>query len=298
MKVGTKTTLNWLRTLPSVGVCSLTEMGVAWLIWPIHGMGLPQDASTQAFQTFAAARVKAATAHDAIGVHMKHQVLVLVSAAALAASQGAGAQMMGGNHVGGATGDWEFRIGPVFTESNNVAFDGGSNADIKSTTGIKIGSGYYVTDQLIIGGNFSYGQSDFNGTVKGNIGSSFIENGHLDFSTLMFDATYTLLQGPIKPFGVIGLGWNWINTNIASGPPQTGCWWDPWWGYICNGYQPTHGSNSFAYQIGAGAQFNFNRRFAIDLDYKYTWIDLHNTASTPGLGSIELLFLWRVGAYH
>src|ERR1700758_201693 len=121
---------------------------------------------------------------------MKHHLLLLVSAAALAVSQGAAAQMGHGNN-GGSRGDWEFRIGPVFQESKNVGFNGGSNADIDSTTGVKIGAGYYVTDQLIIGGNFSYGQSSFNGTVQGGTPglTAQIENGHVDFSTMMFDAT-------------------------------------------------------------------------------------------------------------
>jgi opacity protein-like surface antigen len=229
-----------------------------------------------------------------MGVHMKRHFLILVSAALLAASQGAGAQMMDG---GGAAGDWEFRIGPVFTESKNIKFDGGSTADLKSDTGVKIGTGYYVTDQLIVGGNFAWGRSDFNGVVQGQTGATALENGRVDLSTLMFDATYTFLQGPIKPFGVIGLGWNWASTNIASGPPQTGCWWDPWWGYVCSGYQPTKGSSSFAYQIGGGVQFNFSRAFAVNADYKYTVIDLHNASSKPGIGSIELMFLWRVGHY-
>ena len=237
---------------------------------------------------------------------MKHHLLVLVSAAALAASQGVGAQMLGHGGNGGSMGDWEFRIGPVFQESKGVSFNGGSHADIDSTTGVKIGAGYYVTDQLIIGGNFSYGQSSFNGTVRGNTSSApgapsieaVIENGHVDFSTMMFDATYTFLNGPIRPFGKVGIGWNWINTNIAAGPPQYGCWWDPWWGYICSGWQPTHGASSFAYQAGAGVQINFTRTFAVDVDYQYTWIDLNNTSSTPGFGAVELLFVWRFPAYH
>jgi opacity protein-like surface antigen len=234
---------------------------------------------------------------------MKHHLLILAAAAALAASQGAGAQMMG-DHGGGAMGDWEFRIGPVFVESKNVGFNGGSNANIDSTTGVKIGAGYYVTDQLIIGGNFSWAQSSFNGTVCGQQPPScsglnaHIENGHADFSTMMFDATYTFLHGPIRPYGVVGLGWNWINTNIASAPPQTGCWWDPWWGYVCSTWQPTHGTSSFTYQAGAGVQVNFNRSFAIDLDYRYTWIDISNANGTPGFGSVSLLFVWRFPAYH
>jgi opacity protein-like surface antigen len=228
---------------------------------------------------------------------MKHHLLILASAAALVASQGAAAQMMNG---GGQFGDWEFRIGPVFQESKNIGFNGGSNANVDSTVGVKIGAGYYVTDHLIIGGNFSYGSSSFNGSVaSGTPGvSARIENGHVDFSTMMFDASYLFLQGPIKPFAKVGIGWNWLNTNIASGPPQYGCWWDPWWGYVCSGWQPTHGDSSFAYQAGAGVQFNFSRTFAVDVDYQYTWIDLSNTSSTPGFGAVELLFVWRFPGYH
>jgi len=230
---------------------------------------------------------------------MKHHLLILAAATALAATHGAGAQMMG-HDTGGSMGDWEFRIGPVFLESKNVGSNGGSHADIDSTTGVKIGAGYYVTDQLIIGGNFSWAQSTFNGSVaSGTPGlSASIENGHVDFSTMMFDATYTFLHGPIRPYGVVGLGWNWINTNIASGPPQTGCWWDPWWGYVCSGWQPTHGASSFTYQAGAGVQVNFTRTFAIDLDYRYTWIDLSNANGTPGFGGVSLMFVWRFPGYH
>ena len=229
----------------------------------------------------------------------RHLLLLLSAAAAIAASHGALAQMMGHGNNGGTMGDWEFRIGPVFQESKSIEFNGGSHADIDSTTGIRVGTGYYVTNDFIVGMNFGWSQSTFNGTVKGNLANSYIENGHVDFSTLMVDGTYVLpLRGAIKPFVVAGLGWNWINTNIASGPPQTGCWWDPWWGYVCSGYQPTHGSSSFAYQVGAGVQLNFTRTFSINVDYRYSWIDLSNANGTPGLGAVGLMFVWRFPSYH
>ena len=226
---------------------------------------------------------------------MKRHLPLWASLALLAASQGAGAQMM--NNTGGGAGDWEFRLGPVFNESKDINFDGGSTVHLKSDTGFKFGTDYYVTDHLIVGGNFGWARSDFTGTVRGTNGASSYENGRVDLSTLMFDATYTLLEGPIKPFGVVGLGWNWASTNIASGPPQTGCWWDPWWGYICSGYQPTKGSTSFAYQIGGGVQFNFTHAFAVTADYRYTVIDLNNASSKPGISSIGLMFVWRAGHY-
>ena len=55
--------------------------------------------------------------------------------------------------MGASAGDWEFRIGPVFTESKNISFNGGSNADVNSTTGVKVGAGWYVSPQLAIGMN-------------------------------------------------------------------------------------------------------------------------------------------------
>jgi opacity protein-like surface antigen len=233
---------------------------------------------------------------------MKRYLLVLVAASALAASHGAMAQYgRGGGAVGASAGDWEFRIGPVFTESKNVSFNGGSNANIDSTTGVKLGTGWYVTNQLAIGMNFAWAQTSFNGSVcaaqvgcnAANPPSIHIENGHVDFSTLNFDATYTFLDGPIKPLVVAGLGWQWLNTNIASAPPQTGCWWDPWWGYVCSTWQPTHGSSSFTYQVGGGVQFNFRRSFAINVDYRYTWFQLTNSTGTPAVGTVELMFVWR-----
>jgi opacity protein-like surface antigen len=223
---------------------------------------------------------------------MKRYFLLLVSAVLLAASQGARTQLFDGS---GAENDWELRFGSVFTESKNLSFHGGSTVNLKGDWGLKIGAGYYLTDQLIIGGNFSWGRADFNGYVKGTNAAVAFEGGRITFNTWMFDATYVLFQGPIKPYGVLGVGWSWTDTNIATGPPQTGCWWDPWWGYVCSGYQPTKGSSSLALQAGAGVQFNFSPGFAIDIDYRYSMIDLHNESSKPGVGVAQLMFIWRPG---
>jgi opacity protein-like surface antigen len=230
---------------------------------------------------------------------MKHPILMLVCAAALAAWQTAGAQSQYGQ-LSGMRGDWEFRVGPVWMDSKTVDFNGGSQMHLDSNTGFKIGTGYYVTDQLIIGGNFSYSQGDFNGTVaSGTPGvSAHLENGRSDYSTLMFDATYLFLPGAIKPFVSAGMGWTWVNTNIASGPPQSGCWWDPWWGYVCSSWQPTVGNSSFAYQVGVGLQVNFSHSFNIAAAVKETWIDIHNSTGTPGFPTVELLFNWRFRGYY
>jgi hypothetical protein len=124
---------------------------------------------------------------------MKHLFLVLASAAALTAWQAAGAQSA--NEAGGA-GDWEVRIGPVWMDSKTVDFNGGTSMKLDSNTGFKLGAGYYVTDALIVGGNFAYSRGDFSGTVASGTpgGGGHLENGHSDYSTFMFDATYLFLR--------------------------------------------------------------------------------------------------------
>ena len=203
---------------------------------------------------------------------MKHLALVLVSTAALTAWQSASAQHSGN---AGAAGDWEFRIGPAWIDSKTVDFNGGTTVNLSSTTGIKIGTGYYVTDQLIVGGNFSYASGDFRGNVaSGTPGGGFVvENGHIDYSSFTFDATYLLpLQSAIKPFGEIGLGWAWYNTNIASGPPQTGCWWDPWWGYYCGTYQPTRTAYYVSYMAALGVRWEIDRSLFVRALANRQWL--------------------------
>jgi opacity protein-like surface antigen len=232
------------------------------------------------------------------GEPMKNLFLVLASTAALSAWQAGNAQT---SNIAGGTGDWEVRIGPVWMDSKTVNFDGGTSMKLDSNTGFKLGTGYYVTDALIVGGNFAYSRGDFSGTVASGApgGGGHIENGHSDYSTLMFDATYLFIPGSaFKPFVEGGLGWTWVNTNIAAGPPQTGCWWDPWWGYVCSGYQPTVSNSSFAFQAGLGVQANFSHSFAVTAAVKDTWIKLANSSGTPGFPTIELMFNWRIKGYY
>jgi opacity protein-like surface antigen len=226
--------------------------------------------------------------------NVKLALLVLVAALVVALPPAARAQSSGP-----AAGDWEFALGPSFGMSKTVDFNGGSTADIQSSWGGKFGAYYYLSDHLSLGGSYAYASGDFNATVQpgaGTPGGAQLENGHLYSNSFMFNARYSLLDGPIKPYGLIGIGYNFTNTNIASGPPQVGCWWDPWWGYVCNGYQNTKSTSGFEYQVGAGVQLNFSRGFAVQAGYNETWISFHNSSGTPSFGSVDVLFVWRYGS--
>jgi opacity protein-like surface antigen len=208
--------------------------------------------------------------------------------AGLAVAQSAGAQSAD------RAGRWEVAIGANFQNSANVDFKGGTSADIKSGTGFKAEMSYHLTDNLQLSGSYVYDQVDYDAKLAGNTpGVVFPISGTLDYSTLMFNGTYNILSGPFTPFVTGGIGWSWVDTNIATSPPETGCWYDPWWGYVCTTWQDTKTIDGFAYQAGVGARYDFGNQFTLSASYRMTWINLDNAKSTPDFDGFDVMFGWK-----
>jgi opacity protein-like surface antigen len=72
------------------------------------------------------------------------------------------------------------------------------------------------------------------------------------------NATYHFLRGPLTPYVEAGLGWAKVDSNVPSQPPTTGCWWDPWWGYICDTTWNTYDASGFSYSVGLGLRWDIN----------------------------------------
>ena len=117
--------------------------------------------------------------------------------------------------------------------------------------------------------------------------------GDLEFLTLMGNATYNFLPGQFSPFVTGALGWSWVDTNIATEPPQVGCWWDPWWGYVCSSFQDTRSIDGFSYQVGVGARYDFSDTLAVKGSYRMTWIDFDNAEGTPDFDGFTLSVGWK-----
>ena len=187
---------------------------------------------------------------------------------------------------------WETTLGVGFNSSTTWDFKGGTTADLKSDEGFLLGFSYHYTDQLEFGGNFefinqSYEANIASGTTPGLV---FPVKGGADTFRVMGNATYNFLPGKFTPFVTGALGWTWMDTNIATSPPQTGCWWDPWWGYICTTYQNTKTINGFTYELGAGLRYDINDRFALKASYRMTWTDISNAQGTPDQDGFVLSF--------
>ena len=191
-------------------------------------------------------------------------------------------------------GTWETRLDIVYNNSSDWDFAGGTTAEIDSDTSFLIGFGYHLNDNLELGGNFTFGQTDYTADIVGDEpGEIFGVRGEYESTSLLFDATWNFLPGAFSPFVSTSAGWAWVDTNIATGPPQTGCWWDPWWGYVCSTFQDTKSLDGFSYGFDVGARYDFSDTIAVHASYRMMWVDLDNASGTPDIDGFRLGLGWK-----
>ena len=188
---------------------------------------------------------------------------------------------------------WETRLGVNYQPTVDVDFEGGTTAEFNSSLGYVVGIGYDLSDRFEVGANFSFDERDFEANIAGDVaGEVFPVTGELDAMGAMFDLTYDFMSGPFTPYVVAGAGWNWVDTNIPSEPPQVGCWWNPWYGYICSGFQETKNVDGFAYMVGAGLRYRMNESLSLSGSYRMMWVDFPKAVSTPTFDGYQLILGW------
>ncbi len=97
------------------------------------------------------------------------------------------------------------------------------------------------------------------------------------------------MTGRFTPFITTGVGWNFVDTNIPTAPPQVGCWWNPWYGYICQDFQETKNVDGFAYQLGAGLRYRLNKSLSLSGSYRMSWLDFPKADGTPTFDGFQLI---------
>jgi len=199
----------------------------------------------------------------------------------------------------GREGAWETTFGFVFLNSSDADFQGGTKAKFDSDMTYLFGLDYHYTDNLAFGGRFGFGTIDYKASIATDLNGDGISDGYtnvhgdLDSSTLMVNATWNIMSGPVTPYVTGGLGWSWVDTNLATAPPQTGCWWDPWWGYVCGTFRNTKKLDGFAYELGIGARWDITDTVAVHGAYRIDWIDFDKAKGTPDFDGFELSFGWK-----
>ena len=213
---------------------------------------------------------------------MKIQRMFLWSAGLCLVSAGVSAQSRD-------TG-WEFGGDVVYQSSRDVDFDNGGTTQFGDDIGISLFAGYRMSSRV----EFQFGldwstvdyEADFTPTNFPNTNVNI--NADIEAFTPFAKVNFNFLEGPITPFVSAGIGWSFIDTNIPNGLPQTGCWWDPWYGQVCGSFQSTRSTDAFTYDFGLGVRWDLSTGYSLRLAYEKAWYDVDNAPSAPDFDKFKL----------
>jgi opacity protein-like surface antigen len=192
-------------------------------------------------------------------------------------------------------GSLEFILPVTYSSSTSFNGQGGSSADLNSDLGWGFGIGYNLNNHLQLNGIFTWATRSYNATIVQDTGGTLgprKASGTLDSSTIAFNAVYYFIPSGFTPFVSAGIGSTFIDTNVPSGLAQTGCWYDPWYGYVCDTYQPTKTQTAVSYTAGAGVRFELNRVLSLQGSYNRVWLDY--SKSTPEIDGWRFDLVFRM----
>ena len=210
----------------------------------------------------------------------------------------ADAQSFTAARPGGRAGHWEFTLPLTYAESAKIEGQNGSSVDINSDWGFGFGFGYNVSDNFQVNGMFTWNSRSYEALVTGNTNTFAAPNGrysnYMETSNLSINAVYYLLSGNITPFVSGGVGITYVDTNIQTGPGESYCWYDPWYGYVCGGYVPTKTENDISYNAGIGLRVDVSPQFSLQGSFNRAWIDMSRATKTPEFDSWRMDFIFRM----
>jgi len=189
--------------------------------------------------------------------------------------------------------EWTLGLNYAFETSAN-SFNG-STIDFDGRVGFGFGVDYFLNDKLAIGFDMSWVRPDYTATLIPDDGSNQPEQIRhtANIWTGQLNGTFVFTDKVVSPFVEAGLGWTNFDSNVADSPPMTGCWWDPWWGYVCSSWWSTYSSSNFSYGAGLGLRWNIS--FDISMKATYRWLEVDSGSGTerPQQESAMLEVVWH-----
>ena len=184
---------------------------------------------------------------------------------------------------------WEFGGELIYQTSQDISGDNGSTAALDDDIGLALTFGYRVNPHLEVQFGVDWNTVDY----TANLVSADLPNvevgvdGEMESFTTRVGLNYNFIDGPITPYVNGTIGYSFIDTNIPDGPPQTGCWWDPWYGQICGTWQNTRSLDKFIYGAGLGVRWDTSDTLSVRLEYQKRWIDASD-AGSPDFDQFKL----------
>lgn len=185
---------------------------------------------------------------------------------------------------------WEFYLAPQVTNSKNIHFDNGAEANLEKDSSLGFGVGYNINSHIELALEFVSGNTNYTSTSipeDPNI-SPVTNRGSLYTSTINFGFTYNFLSAPFTPYVTANVGSTYIDSGVFTGNVGTGCYWYPYWGYYCGPVAQTYTSTELSYGGALGLRYDFNRKLFIKGEARKSYIDMGDS-KTPDFDTLRFI---------
>lgn len=191
-------------------------------------------------------------------------------------------------------GTWD--VGFHVMDMSSVVISGveGSMLDVDDQIGYGFTGAYNFTNRLAVGADLNWTSPDYTATrVLEGTGQTDTISAELDVVNIQVKGTFHFLEGPLTPFVEAGVGWTQVDSNIIDGPPTTGCWWDPWWGYVCSNFYDTYTETRTSYSAAVGIRWDMGQGLMLRGSLGLLEVDTSSATEDAELDTLRVDFAWR-----
>jgi opacity protein-like surface antigen len=190
-------------------------------------------------------------------------------------------------------GRWDLTLGIVQQGSETVSGAQGSSLELDSELGWRFAFDYNFNNHFALGFGLEFIRPDYTATiVPQDTGIPEQVSYTADQFNGQLKGIWNIFDGPLTPYVEASIGWTSLDSNVADGPPITGCWYDPLLGYICSQFWSTYNSSNLSYGTGVGLRWDINEQFFATAGAHILFIDASNSADLQ-FPSARALFGWR-----
>jgi opacity protein-like surface antigen len=189
---------------------------------------------------------------------------------------------------------WEVSLLVQGQSGTDEAFEGGSSLEIDDEWGWGLTIGWNWTERLNLAYKFTLVKPGYAATIVPEDPDEIAPT--IDYSMSKYahqlNLTYHFLKGPLTPYIQAGAGMTKLDSNVPSRPPATGCWWDPWWGWICVTEWSTYETTEFSYNVGLGLRWDLSDAFFVRGSYNREFVSLDSGDLDFDTLSLEAGLMW------
>ena len=197
---------------------------------------------------------------------------------------------------------WDFSLAAIYQDGLSVGGDGGPQTPTPDTSSLSVKSElgwggnitYNFNNHLALGLDIDYISPDYTAVLVSEdpMDPDVVVDHSLTQWNYRLKGTWNFLEGPLVPFVDLGYAWTNVDSNVADGPPVTGCWWHPWWGYICENFYSTFSSTEEGWGGGVGLRYNLRNQAFLKLSWNRWELKSGGNTDDLTLESARLEYGW------